>query len=311
MFDRLAQEIRSLPDPAFYGLVALLAGLVLFAFYAIWRNLYRARLIEDTPTARIRSAPQGYVELEGEGLLLPGMPVVAPLTGLPCLWYRYRVERERRHTDHRGRTHTTWETVDSGVSEAIFALEDGTGRCVIDPDGAEVVPDAKDVWYGSSRRPVAGPGSSPGFFTAGRYRYTEERLLPGHLYAIGWFQSVRNADGDTRAELSALLRAWKRDPVRLHQRFDRDGDGQIDAREWEVARAEAEREVLEARARRAAEPATHLLGRPPDGRQPFILSATPQEDLSSRYRRRALLALGGMILALSALFGSLAVRGPF
>ena len=54
---------------------------------AALRWLKIARLIEDTPTSRIRSAAQGYVELAGNGLPLPATKNPAPLTQRPCTWW--------------------------------------------------------------------------------------------------------------------------------------------------------------------------------------------------------------------------------
>jgi hypothetical protein len=62
--------------------------------YYAWRCFRRARALADTDTARIRSAPQGYVELKGRAGLMDGDPIIAPLSGLPCCWYRYRIERK-------------------------------------------------------------------------------------------------------------------------------------------------------------------------------------------------------------------------
>ena len=70
--------------------VALIAPLSLIAWISAWR---RARAVADTPTSRIASAAQGYVELIGIGKPLGGQPVISPANHLPCLWYRYRIEQ--------------------------------------------------------------------------------------------------------------------------------------------------------------------------------------------------------------------------
>ncbi|BAZ93297.1 uncharacterized protein FOKN1_0895 [Thiohalobacter thiocyanaticus] len=297
MLTDFAADIQRMSTGGFVVVSVIVGIVVLVAFQAIWRNWSRARLIEDTPTARIRSAPQGYVELEGEARLLPGPPIVAPLTGRRCVWYRYRIEHEEHTYDSKGHSRSHWRTVDSGTSEGLFELDDTTGRCVIDPDGAEVHPDDKDVWRGHSRWPSAGPPRRRGGlrFTAGDYRYTEERLLPGPLYAVGWFESIRSADGDLREATAALLRHWKQDQAELLARFDADGDGHIDAGEWERAREAAQQQTLRERAHKASEPAVNLLRRPASSAQAFILSAHPQDHLSRRYRRRA---LGGLVATL-------------
>jgi len=59
-----------------------------------FRSLHIARLIEDTPTSRIRSAAQGYVELAGRCRPLDGTQNLAPLTQRPCVWWSYRIQQK-------------------------------------------------------------------------------------------------------------------------------------------------------------------------------------------------------------------------
>ncbi|MHB8534336.1 MAG: hypothetical protein ACYDBW_02700, partial [Sulfuricaulis sp.] len=55
-------------DPIAVGIaVTVLAAGSAYCSWRTWRHVSDIRLIQDTPTARIRSAPQGYVELEGLG----------------------------------------------------------------------------------------------------------------------------------------------------------------------------------------------------------------------------------------------------
>ena len=65
----------------FYVIVA--GGLALAAFYYAFVFFKRALVIEDTPTSRIRSAAQGYVELQGWGEQMDGPPIVAPFSNIP------------------------------------------------------------------------------------------------------------------------------------------------------------------------------------------------------------------------------------
>lgn len=293
----LAGSILHLTSRDFFILVAAAAMGSLAGFYLIFRWMNRLRLVVDTPTATVRSAPQGFVELEGTARLMEGDPVEAPLSGQRCVWYRFAVERRASGRDE-------WSVVDQGVSGAIFHLIDGTGACIVDPDGALVLPSVKLRWRGNHRRPGALPldqGFWGRMFATGEYRYTEERIREGdHLYAIGEFVSLGSADPATpHDEIRDLLVRWKRDPAELRRRFDIDGDRSISLEEWERARREAEREVMASWHERVAPGEAPLLRKPRGGR-PFLLSTVAQRDLVRRLRAKVLLAIG-MFLGLGAL----------
>ena len=90
----------------FLGLGALVA---LAASWGAYRMLIRKRILQDTPTALIRSASQGYIELQGHVEMMDGDPIYAPLSMRTCIWYRYKVEeKQRRHTGSRWRRHSGW-----------------------------------------------------------------------------------------------------------------------------------------------------------------------------------------------------------
>ncbi|GJL84113.1 MAG: hypothetical protein DHS20C01_37470 [marine bacterium B5-7] len=137
------------------------------AAYALYSGLSRIRLarrVEDMPTSRIRSAHQGYVELHGTIVPWPGGLLSAPLSGRPCVWYSYRVERRSRNR---------WSVTRSGKSEQPFQCDDDTGRCAIYPKGARVHASDSRSWQ------------------SGSYRHTESLLNDGdNIYALGYFRTV-------------------------------------------------------------------------------------------------------------------------
>ena len=275
---------------AFLGIAAGLSG------YGIFHFIRRARLIEDTPTAKVRSAAQGYLELIGRGKYLGDTPLSAPLTDTPCTWYSYKIERKV----HSGK-HTRWSTVESQVSVQPFLLVDDTGQCLINPAGAEVIPAVNHVWYGNSRRPVTSPKNPDGFFqiSSGGYRYTEQRLHADEfLYALGDFVTLNQYQGERNLErqVSATLKAWKKKPEALLQYFDTDKNGELDLPEWERVREKARQKVLHDRLHDAATPAVHTLGKPRDGR-PFILSVQSQRNMSRKFRIKAAASLGAFVLS--------------
>ena len=118
----LTQQLLLLDGWKFWGITSLSAVAAICGFYFAFHFLRRARIIEDTPTANIRSAHQGYVELAGTAAQMDGEPILAPLTHLPCCWYSYKVERL---DDKR------WLLADQGTSDDLFLLQDKTGKCII------------------------------------------------------------------------------------------------------------------------------------------------------------------------------------
>lgn len=278
--------------------VAMVIGaLTMGAAVAGWRAhrfLNNARVVEDIPTSKARSAHQGYVELQGAGRPVEGAPLVAPLSGLPCLWYRYKVEEQVTVHDHRGRSQTQWRTVDKGESSETFWLEDDTGHVLIDPDGAEITPKHKDEWRslsGMAGASMLAPGIAQlmlGRASTNPHRFTEERIINGDpLYALGLLKNLGShhnaptAEDDTRE----LLRQWKADQEHLKSRFDLNKDGKIDQKEWMLARAQARREAMAARRKNPdlAE-GVNILTAPGDRRRPYLLSSFQQTELVKRYR---------------------------
>lgn len=272
-----------------FSLMALVGG----AWWCIWR-LSQAHHLRDTPTSKIRSAAQGFVELCGV-LHEQGMPQQAPLTRQACLWWRYRIEEYRRAGKN-----SRWQVVESATSDAWLLLDDGSGQCLIDPLGAEVRPATRQVWEGSLRHPL---GEAPSGFRAllsfgKRYRYTEERLHAGQpLYAIGWLQTQgggRQANNEQRRQ-AELIRQWKADYPDLLRRFDRNRDGQLDAQEWQRVQLAARLEAQEEQQRAVQAPLQQVLSKPAEG-LPYILSCAGEDELLRKFYWQA---LGGALLCLA------------
>ena len=303
----LVADIARMQAPPFWIFSAVATALSLFGLVSGFRSVRRARLIEDAPSARVRSAHQGYVELNGVAKAMDGEPVVAPLSAVHCCWYRFKVE-ERRNDK--------WQTTRKGESADLFLLRDATGECVVDPEGAEITVRNKETWYGDGSS-VGMPGlhrTVPDACLAGRlavlgiqvaasplsavspYRYTEEVILAGDpLYAIGHFKTLDDIDHRShRDELTAqILRDWKQRPETLRERFDQDRDGVVDAAEWERARRAAALRAAEEYAAQAAGQQLHMLSRPAARDLPYLISNVAEFALVRRYRWRG---AGGLLL---------------
>jgi len=278
------------PTGEFWFGAAVLAVIACACAFFSLRHLHAKRLMENTPTSLLRSAAQGYVELQGTAELLEGEPILARLSGEPCAWFAFRVERKESVRNARGRNETRWRTLEHGRSDHLFLLRDSSGSCVIDPDGARISPSSRHLWFGNTvqaprltRTPrwqiwtgLAGLGHS--------YRYTEERLDIGvALYVLGLYRSHTGADPvPNSSEVSALLREWKQDPAALLARFDANRDGNLDANEWEAARAAALREIRQASPRASLPPAVDTVMDPQDSTRPYLIAAATERDLLNR-----------------------------
>jgi len=142
------------------------------------RNLKKLRHASDTPTSKIRSAAQGYAELNGRITLAEGQPpLIAPLSGSACAWWQYEV-RFRGFADKKCSTDS-------------FYIDDGTGQCEINPEGAKVIEHTMQEWEGYASLPYL-PPEEEARPDKEHYSYVERLLLPGHeLYALGEFKSRR------------------------------------------------------------------------------------------------------------------------
>ncbi len=80
MLESVKQQIIHADQAGIIFFLGLMVILCAVSLYGIFRFFHRYRMIADTPTSRIRSAHQGYVELEGEGRLMQGRPIISPLS---------------------------------------------------------------------------------------------------------------------------------------------------------------------------------------------------------------------------------------
>jgi len=286
------------PEEYLFFLGTLLSA-ALISFYFFVCNWKRLRIIEDTPTARLRSAHQGYIELEGKGQFVDDQPIYAPLSNHPCLWYRSLIEQQETFAEN-GRTQTRWNVVYKNNSDHRFKLTDGVNNCYVDPDDAEVNGNEKLVWYGNTEWPTRTQileSQSIVNAMTNNYRYSEWLILPGQpLYVLGQFStSSATAQQSARDVMINLINDWKQDQQALRNRFDINKDGKIDQEEWESARQMARSEAQKIHDQLVLEPDTHIIAKPRNTALPFIISVYSQALLVQKYRRNAFMALAACI----------------
>jgi hypothetical protein len=112
-----------------WPVIGVCAGLYLF--YRGFQMLCRKRLIQNTPTSKIRSAAIGLVEVNG--LAVGPYVMNAPITGLPCYYHRTVAWQLKQSGKNK-----SWEIVAHESRHLPFFLDDNTGRVLVNPQGAEM-----------------------------------------------------------------------------------------------------------------------------------------------------------------------------
>ncbi|WP_305044672.1 GIDE domain-containing protein [Geoalkalibacter sp.] len=243
---------------------AVSAGLFTAAFYC----LRIKRLIENTPTSRIRSLAMGMVELNGHARRKYAL--VSPATQTACVWYRLR--RYRRNEK------SAWQLISESDSGAVpFLLDDGTGTITVDPQGARIKPTVQQEGFpGQEGLLVRSLGSDET-----HEKWVEELIHEGaFLYVLGSARPHRTPGPSLTERTREALRELKLDPKAL-EKYDRNGDGRIDAEEWDLARAAVEeqtlRDHLHQRENAAPGNTQAMIGRSCSHTRPFIIAQTESE----------------------------------
>lgn len=208
-------------------------GVVLLVFFVVGLALIyngfdtwkRMRLMQDTPTERVRSAAAGRTELMGTATPIEDVGTLEqPFADGDCLVATYAVEEWEDDQDDDG---GNWETIDSGTLTRPFALDDGTGRMRVEPeaDATYEISEANTTRFRVSARERP-PTEVSEFFqrrgddgdddgllgglldgdrdarAAERRRYTQEVLPPDEeAYLLGGAQPASGADGSNADRL--------------------------------------------------------------------------------------------------------------
>jgi hypothetical protein len=126
------------------GQLALL-GLLAVAGYLLVVGGRRLRTVfhilrSDPLPVRDLHGHRGPVEIAGRAAEGDDGTVTAPFTGSQCLAYSSEVEELRSS----GRSQS-WQTLDSGMDGVDFVVDDGTGRVLVNPEGADIHLESQSV----------------------------------------------------------------------------------------------------------------------------------------------------------------------
>lgn len=245
----------------------LVAAMMLSLFASLF-NYRRLLKITEAPISTIAAAAQGYVELHGTAST--ARPLKTPFHSTPCVWYRAWVYANIADEKIAQRP-ISMRLLEYVESSEIFQLNDETGRCTINPIGAEVIFFQARTWRKNNHRYV-------------------EHYLPADkpLYVIGQLDSrkdVFNAAAFNR-DLSLKLAEWKSRPRQLLQRYDQNLNGQIDMDEWEMARRDAAIQVKAEHAMQAN--LGNFTLHKPKNNHLFLISAKSPQQLRDVYKQWAI-----------------------
>lgn len=296
-FHFLTTGAQSISDhPVFWKTVVgsgfLLAGFLIFCHSLLL--LYYRRMIENTPTSKVRSLSMGMVELAGNARLFYDLKTSATKT--PCVYYQCRYYKYQRTGDRSG-----WALTRSVSSGKIpFYIEDDTGRVLIKPKGAVFnVPLTTQSFRGSYVPSLSLQLHDPNTKVI-------EKMIPAgsRLYVLG-SAHIEKHGRKFKDILSDKLRTLKQSPETLAE-YDINGDGRIDMDEWESARGDAERMVYaESLANGAGQSESVVIEKPRFGMLPFII-ADSEKKMVQRLMIRTLVFLAGGLVTMGFSIGFLA-----
>jgi hypothetical protein len=103
----------------------------IYWFVKGFRLLQRKRLILNTPTSKVQSAAIGLVEISG--LAASPYVMISPLKRVECFYHRSVAWQLKR----RGKD-TAWEKVAEEILHVPFYIDDGSGKVLVEPRGAEM-----------------------------------------------------------------------------------------------------------------------------------------------------------------------------
>ncbi len=261
----------------------LLAGVLMFCYSLVL--LYYRRMIENTPTSKVRSMSMGMVELSGKTRRC--YDLLSSATKTPCVYYQCRYYRYQRTGDNSRWTLT--RSVSSG--KIPFYLEDDTGRVLINPKNALFqVPLTTQSFRGSYIPTLSLQLHDP------NTKVVEELIPIGtRLYVLGSAHIEKHGRKFTQI-LADKLRRLKQDPEAMAQ-YDINGDGRIDVDEWEAARKDAERRVYaESLANGPEQSESVVIKKSGFGMLPFIIADTEKKVVRRLLFRTLVFLAGGLII---------------
>lgn len=208
-------SLQNTSSENYYFVLVILIFFFIMALVQTFQKLKTYRALQYTPRSKIRSAAQGFVELQGIQEAQSKQTLLSPITFTPCTSYYYRIEKWVKRSDTGG----SWETCFEESTSTPFLMHDETGYCWIFPKNAEIVSADETVKYSFSRIPWYlnhNPAASKTRWTRfwevftdivlslfiKQYRHREQMLKPGDpFYGCGYFETHYDLSNTRFSEL--------------------------------------------------------------------------------------------------------------
>lgn len=261
----------------------------LYAIYWGFRRWKLKRLIQDTPTEKVRSMAAGRTELEGTVREHDGT-VDPPFASDPCIYVNWKAERRERHTDSDGNTHYRWETVASGTDAVPFDLEDDTGRALIRADRDDPMVDINDDshrWTQTYHKGENPPQAVEAYVSRGNVETGGEGDDGDDGFLGNAVETMNDVfDGQSPLQDTGHRRRYKQQVLPVGSNVYVFGGAQ--SRQG-ASMAEGQQDLLEIRRH--------------DGTDEFLISDSDEEELQQTYGRRGPIAVvGGLLVSAVCLY---------
>jgi len=184
------------------------------------------------------------------------------------------------------------------ASATPFYLQDETGRIVVDPTGAEfhVTTTTRDGT--SDLLTSLGIASAASWLGGNRTRVIEQLITDqAPLLVVGERVSLAESPLQRQERLRAYIESVKKDPAKMAA-ADLDGDGILNADEWDAFRRRLESEFTQADLQRSAQTPTEdqVMIRAPVGGK-FVISTQSADALEKSLQWQVPMSIAGGIAA--------------
>lgn len=279
------------------GIGLICAGALIFSYSLVL--VHYKRMMENTPTSKVRSVAMGMAELEGRTKRYYDLR--SPHTNTKCIYYQCTYKR-RVHTS-KGSKWRIEKILNSGLLP--FYLEDSTGLILVRPKGALMLIDKnrQDFWGGQS------PWLSADLQDKNR-KICESIIAEGaKIYVLG-SANTQKVGPDFKQQLVERLRKLKSDPDSLAA-YDANNDGHIDEQEWDTARKDMETMVLADSLANGKTPDHQIvIEKSRSGMMPFMIADSEAAIIRKLRLRTWLFLPGGLVAAALGLHMLLTLMAP-